>query len=130
MPYGIVATVINDGVLRTGARVRLNYIYGGRTARVWGLSKSGRPVGWKFIPLKRLRNFRAAWLPDHPDLCMAWEERLDAQDAADELNLLWSGIRAFDHKGRLVKDGVPESAVDRVYVALMKETHVPQGRAG
>lgn len=66
--YGIVANVIEtDRVLRKGAKV---WLVGGDSGGGWahlevnGLARNGRPVT-KVLPITRLDNFRAAWMPEH-----------------------------------------------------------------
>ena len=61
--YCLVANVTQEKVLRNGAKVYVIQLsYDG--AYVTGLSKGGRRVT-KWVALKRVSNFRAAWIPKH-----------------------------------------------------------------
>jgi hypothetical protein len=117
--YCIIANVKEDKAFRNGAKV---YLLNGRqssnSVEVHGISKGGRKIN-KYIPYKRLENFRAAWVPDHLNYektkiwwgvgCW-WELKEDAQDAANKLAMIWAGIRYFsENEGRLMQDGAPTS---------------------
>lgn len=115
--YGIIANVLSDRILRTGAKVWIDYCNGDAAHPiVYGLSKSGRMVR-KYTRYKRLTNFRAAWIPDH------WRDRLASQYGTKEeaerhaatLDSMWAGVRYFNRGGtRLLRDGVKEGeAFDR-----------------
>lgn len=111
--YGIIANVLSDHVLRTGAKVWILYCNGdAEHPKVMGLSKSGRKV-IKYMPFKRLTKFRSAWVPDHlRDQVSSYSKELAAQYAMD-LNERWSGVRFFHPDGQLLKDGIPASQVWR-----------------
>jgi hypothetical protein len=113
--FCIVANVASDKVFRLGAKVYiLRANQQADSAEVTGLSRSGRRIR-KFIPYKRLENFRAAWVPPHMQEGKApyswsvaswWHEKTDAQDVADKLREIWTGVRFFSKNGeRLLQDG-------------------------
>lgn len=89
--YGIVANVVADKALRTGAKVWIEYCNGdAEHPFVRGLSKSGRPIE-KYTAYKRLTNFRAAWVPPNMRERMgwAWEDKAAAEKLAGELAAIW-----------------------------------------
>jgi hypothetical protein len=112
--YCVIANVIQDKILRTGAKIYVLYCNGdAEHPKVRGLAKGGRPIT-KHIPYKRLTNFRAAFVPPkmqlQGDVMWQWEEKEDAERLANALNDMWENIRFFDNKGNLIKDGLPASA--------------------
>lgn len=114
--YGLIANVLSDRVLRTGAKVRINYCNGDAACPiVYGLSKIGRMVR-KYTHYKRLTNFRAAWIPPHwrNRLAYQWATKEDAEKHAAKLAEMWSGVRYFNRYGTLLlRDGVTEEEVFR-----------------
>lgn len=86
--FGVVANVLTDRVLRTGAKVWIHR-HNGDAERpiVHGLNRSGRIVE-KYTSYKRLTNFRAAWIPDHllDRIGFRWETKVEAQEFADTLS--------------------------------------------
>lgn len=113
--FCIVANIKSDRVFRTNAKVYiLSANQGANSADVSGLSRGGRRVR-KFVPYKRMENFRAAWVPPHMQEGKApfqyvvqcwWHDKAAAQDAADKLAEIWSGVRYFDKYGdSLMQDG-------------------------
>ena len=111
--YGLVANVISDRVLRTGAKVWIHYCNGDAACPiVAGMSKGGRMVQ-KYTHYKRLTNFRAAWVPEHmrDRVAWRWETKAEAAELAAKLAEMWAGIRQYSRDGKtLVRDGEPESA--------------------
>jgi hypothetical protein len=110
--YGIVANVISDRVLRTGAKVWIHYVNGdAANPYVSGVSKGGRLVG-KYIPFKRLTNFRSAWVPPNlrERVMRQWENRADAEQIAATLAMMWTGVQFFHRDGTLLQAGVTEGA--------------------
>ena len=109
--FGIVANVVSDRAFRTGAKVR--FIASGSnvgSVEVRGLSKNGRRIT-KFILMKRLRNFRAGFIPEclRNDVSLFWLTKAEATDAANRLTVLWKDVRFFYRDGkRLMKDGITE----------------------
>ncbi|CAJ0701645.1 hypothetical protein LMG19089_02890 [Ralstonia edaphis] len=102
--YGIVANVLSDRVLRTGARVWISRCNGDAVCPiVIGLSKGGRRVR-KFTNYKRLAKFRAAWIPERlrGEVCWQWAEKHDAAEAAQKLSSLWAGVRFFSRDGSVL----------------------------
>jgi hypothetical protein len=90
--FGIVANVKSDSVLRSGAKVWINYCNGdAESPVVTGLSRSGYYVT-KYTKYKRLTNFRAAWVPMHmrDRVLWAWQEKQQAADAAERLGAKWT----------------------------------------
>jgi len=81
--FGIFANNRGDRVLRRDAKVRLLAFSLGR-AEVEGLSLGGRRVR-RWVPLKHLCCFRAAWLFTHSGL--SYESREDAQRVATNLEI-------------------------------------------
>jgi hypothetical protein len=77
--FGIVANVLNDRVLRTGAKVWISH--GDLISPfVFGISKSGRVVG-KYMRYKRLIKYRVAWIPMHmrERIWFQYSEKKDAE---------------------------------------------------
>ena len=96
--YGLIANVMSDRVLRTGAKVWIRYCNGDAACPlVTGLSKSGRRVQ-KYTHYKRLTNFRAAWIPEHLRKVVAWqwETKDEAAKHAATLAAMWAGVRYFN----------------------------------
>lgn len=118
--FGIVANVISDRVLRTGAKVWVCYCNGDASCpRVMGLSHGGRWVE-KYTHFKRLENFRAKWIPEHLrwgnyrggyPVIWTYDTKDEAQKHADLLNRMWEGVRFFHRDGRLLQDGITEGQV-------------------
>ena len=110
--YGLIANVMSDRVLRTGAKVWIRYCNGDAACPlVTGLSKSGRRVQ-KYTHYKRLTNFRAAWIPEHLRDVVAWqwETKDEAAKCAAKLATMWDGVRYYNRDGtQLLRDGVKES---------------------
>jgi hypothetical protein len=114
--FGIVANVISDKVLRTGAKVWVCYCNGDASCpRVMGLAKGGN---WceKYTHFKRLENFRAKWIPEHLrapaykgyGVCWQYETKDEAARHANSLNEMWKGVRFFHSNGKLLQDGITE----------------------
>ena len=109
--FGIVANVISDRVLRTGAKVWLVDCNGGAECpQVIGLSKGGR-ILMKYTHHKRLENHRAAWIPEHlrDRVIWQWDTKQEAQEAASGLRELWAGVRFFHRDGTLLREGITTS---------------------
>lgn len=101
--FGIVANVIADQILRTGAKVWILHCNGdAEKPIVLGLSRGGRKVE-KYTHFKRLENFRAAWIPLHvrEQVLLGWSH--PTKDAAAEhalaLTKMWSGVRRQNPDG-------------------------------
>ena len=109
--YGVIANVLSDRVLRTGAKVWIQYCNGDAACPiVTGMNKGGRYVQ-KFTHYKRLTNFRAAWVPEHmlDRLAWQWETKAEAAELAAKLAEMWAGIRYYSRDGKqLVRGGEPE----------------------
>jgi len=107
--YGIIANVLSDHVLRTGARVWILYANVPQPVVV-GVSKGGRVVE-KRTHYKRLTNYRAAWIPEHmrERVLLSWPEREEAAREAEKIAAMWRGVRFFHRDGHMLQDGVPES---------------------
>lgn len=114
--YGLIANVLSDRILRTGAKVWINYCNGDAACpTVYGLSKSGRMVR-KYTHYKRLTNFRAAWIPEHwrDRLADQWATKEEAAKHAATLAEMWAGVRYFNRDGtQLLRDGVTEEEAFR-----------------
>lgn len=99
--YGIVANVLWDRVLRMSAKVYLLGWHGDfENVYVWGLGKHGRRIR-KYLPMKRLYHYRAAWLPPHVR-GLGWFgclEKAQAQHLAEDLNVFWHGVQCFSTAG-------------------------------
>jgi hypothetical protein len=118
--FGIVANVIQDAYLRNGAKVWIVYCNGDASnPRVIGISKNGRIVE-KYIPYKRLRSFRAKWLPEHlrDRLCYQYTHKADADAHAAALHVMWDDVRAFKPDGTLIKDGISAGEAMKRYIEL------------
>jgi hypothetical protein len=111
--FAIVANVLSDRVLRTGAKVWVCRCNGDAACPiVIGLSKSGRRIT-KYTHYKRLENFRAAWLPEHlrDDVVWRWDEKREATMTAEFIVKLWAGVRYYNRDGSaLMRDGISEEA--------------------
>lgn len=114
--FGIVANVKSDRVLRTGAKVWIHRCNGDAECPVVsGLNKSGRYLT-KYTHYKRLKNFRAAWVPAHMRnrVAWAWPEKERAADLAQKLGEMWAGVRYYSRDGtELREDGVSTSEAFR-----------------
>lgn len=118
--YGIVANVVSDRILRTGAKVWLIHC-NGDASNPWvcGLSKGGRPIR-KYTKFKRLTNFRVAWVPEHlhDEIVWAWEDKDAVEAKAHDLADMWDGVRFFSSDGTEIRrDGISEGEVFRRAVA-------------
>lgn len=133
--FCIVANVVSDKVFRVGAKVyivRANQ--GADNAEVIGLSRGGRRVN-KYIPYKRLTNFRAAWVPPYLQEGKApfswaigcwWHDKTDAQEVADKLTQIWTGVRFFSKDGeRLMRDGVSVGVAYKRAMAIGADENKP-----
>lgn len=109
--WGIVANVVSDRTLRTGAKV---WILGqdgnAETAVVLGLDKSGHKVR-KFTKYKRLTNFRAAWIPPERrhevESPFQYSTKEEAQKSADGFAAMWEPVRAMSRDGtQEIKPGI------------------------
>lgn len=109
--YGLIANVISDRVLRTGAKVWIQRCNGDVSCpAVIGMNKSGRIVQ-KYTHYKRLTNFRAAWIPEHmlERVAWQWKTKNEAEELAARLAAMWADIRQYSRDGKtLVRDGYPE----------------------
>lgn len=104
MAYGVVANVLSDRALRTGGKVWILMTNGGaENVYVHGSSKSGRVIS-KYIPLKRLRNFRSAWIPSHiaTMTSLAFVQRDEASAIASRWSDMWENIRSYSRDGTMV----------------------------
>ena len=103
--YGIVANVESDNAFRTGAKVRVLDLQWIDRVRCMGVSKSGRQIT-KIVPLKRLTNFRVAWVPEHlRNKTTFLRSKADAKTWATVWNDRWRDVRYFSRTGELLKDG-------------------------
>lgn len=109
--FGLVANVVSDHILRTGAKVWINYCNGDAAhPKVYGLNRSGRAVE-KYTHFKRLTNFRAVWMPEHlrSRLASQWATKEEAASQAAMLAAMWVGVRYYNRDGtQLLRDGVKE----------------------
>ena len=108
--FGIVANVLSDRVLRTGAKVWVTLTFG-TCGRVAGLNKGGRKTE-KVTHYKRLTNFRAAWIPEHMrgDIFMSWETKADASEWAASVAAIYKDVRYFNRDGtKIMKDGISQN---------------------
>lgn len=109
--FGIVANVMSDRVFRTGAKVWVCRCNGDAVCPiVIGLSKSGHQVT-KYTKYKRLRNFRATYIPEHlrAEISLQWADKADATAFAHGLADVWTGVRYFSRGGLvLLQDGVSQ----------------------
>lgn len=117
--FGLIANVMTDHALRTGAKVHVLEYDGdiGRTL-VTGLNKSGRSIE-KYVSWKRLTDIRAAFIPEHlrKRTQIWWDDKASVQEVALELTQLWQFVRTFHPDGRLLKEGIPEGEAVREYLA-------------
>lgn len=107
--WGLAANVKSDRALRAGAKVYICYCNGdAEKPVVIGLSKSGKPIE-KYTTYKRLENFRAAWIPESIRDRVGWlyQTKAEAQDSADKLTAIWTGVRYFSRDGKtILQDGI------------------------
>lgn len=88
--FGLVANLVSDRALRTGAKVWiLGWNGDAENAQVRGISKGGRTIT-KYIRLKRLEKFRAAWIPDRENAQMGRYSDLSQRRVA---NPCWQANR-------------------------------------
>jgi hypothetical protein len=129
--FGLVANVVSDHALRAGAKVWiLGWNGDAENAQVRGLSKAGRTIT-KYIKIKRLGNFRAAWIPEcrRGDVwaTFQWEDKAHVTGLAELMNEKWMGVRFFHRDGRLLRNGLPASSAfafslrDRVRVVRQRQ---------
>lgn len=110
--FGIVANVLSDKHLRIGGKVWIQQINGdAEQVKVYGLSQGGRRIA-KYVPLKRLTNFRAKWIPEaqRERNGLTFTEKEKAEAFAASWCEMWTGIRFFDAGGVMLKDGKPASS--------------------
>lgn len=119
--FGLVANVVSDRALRTGAKVWiLGWNGDAENAQVRGISKGGKTIT-KYIKLKRLAKFRAAWIPEcrrwTPESKLTdavwpgfqWEDKAHVAELAASLTKMWTDVQFFHRDGRLLRDGKPSS---------------------
>jgi hypothetical protein len=111
--YGLVANVISDNALRNGALVHLFYRKDGEPrVFVSGLSKGGRRIE-KWIPYKRLKNYRAKSLSEYvqerTNLYFMSEDKKELTNIANKYNQVWGDVRFYHRNGELLKEGRLES---------------------
>ncbi|KQY84062.1 hypothetical protein ASD24_09720 [Paenibacillus sp. Root52] len=114
--YAVIANVIIDNQLRTGAKVFILYCHGmAESPKVYGMAKGGKRIE-KYISYKKLKKFRSQWIPEHirPRVHWSYEDRASADRSAKALELMWTNVRVYDTSGKLVKDGVSSSKVDEI----------------
>ncbi|MDQ0170651.1 hypothetical protein [Paenibacillus tundrae] len=114
--YAVIANVIIDNQLRTGAKVFILYCHGmAESPKVYGMAKGGKRIE-KYISYKKLMKFRSQWIPEHIRHRVRWsyEDRASADRSAKALELMWTNVRVYDTSGTLVKDGVSSSKVDEI----------------
>lgn len=114
--YAVIANVIIDNQLRTGAKVFILYCHGmAESPKVYGMAKGGKRIE-KYISYKKLKKFRSQWIPEHirPRVRWSYEDRASADRSAKALELMWNNVRVYDTSGKLVKDGVSASKVDEI----------------
>jgi hypothetical protein len=105
--FGIVANVLSDKHLRIGGKVWIQQTNGGaEMVKVSGLSHGGRRI-YKYVPLKRLSNFRAKWIPEtqRKRNGLTFSDKEKAEAFAQSWCEMWKGIRFYDANGVLLKDG-------------------------
>jgi len=85
--FGIVANVEGDKHFREGAKVTITWLNPGDPCSMvgcFGLSRGGRRIT-KIINIKKLKNFRAKWIPekirDHKKAIWAWFESKENADS-------------------------------------------------
>src|SRR5579872_523818 len=104
--FGIVANVISDNALRTGAKVHVIALEADRV-EVIGISKGGRKIT-KYIACKKLEKFRAAYIP--PVVLevsrYTFRDKGEAEFMAKHLVDVWTGVRFFHRNGVLLRDGI------------------------
>lgn len=114
--YGLVANVISDRQLRTGAKVWVLGWHGDFLhPRVYGLSKGGQMIQ-KYTHFKRLERYRVKWMPDviygnnRLYLTLADDDRAVMERHAEALNYIWSGIVSYTRDGTEIRHyGLPMS---------------------
>ncbi|MCM3173030.1 hypothetical protein [Paenibacillus sp. MER 99-2] len=114
--YAVIANVIIDNQLRTGAKVFILYCHGmAESPKVYGMAKGGKLIE-KYISYKKLKKFRSQWIPEHIRHRVRWsyEDRASADRRAKQLELMWTNVRVHDTSGKLIKDGVSASKVDEI----------------
>lgn len=86
--FGIVANVIDDPILRRNARVWIILCNGdAERPKVTGFDQEG-VRRTKYMPYKRLRNFRAQFIPETKRETIAWLfDKAKAEDIAGFLNI-------------------------------------------
>lgn len=117
--FGIIANVMTDHALRTGAKVFVVAQESGMgRVEVRGLCKRGRMIT-KHMAWKRLTNFRPAFLPPGmEEHCRVWwDDREAATRVAIELTEIWRFVRSFHPDGRLLNDGISEGQAIQEYLA-------------
>jgi hypothetical protein len=106
--WGIVANVLWDRILRMGTKVYLLGWHGDyEFVKVQGLSKGGKTIR-KYLPFKRLRTFRAAWLPP-PIRTEAWfhcATKAEAVAIAARLEALWPQVQFYTTEGVCLRPGL------------------------
>lgn len=110
--FGLVANVVSDRALRTGAKVWiLGWNGDAENAQVRGLSKGGKVIT-KYVRLKRLEKFRAAWIPEcrRKDVwaTFQWEDKSHAARLAESMRK-WETVQIFHRDGTLIREGKPTS---------------------
>ncbi|MCG7379093.1 hypothetical protein MH215_18935 [Paenibacillus sp. ACRSA] len=118
--YAVIANVIIDNQLRTGAKVFILYCHGmAESPKVYGMAKGGKRIE-KYISYKKLKKFRSQWIPEHIRHRVRWsyEDRASADRSAKALELMWTNVRVYDTSGKLIKDGVSASKVDEIAMSM------------
>lgn len=122
--FGVIANVVDDSILRRNAKVWILFCNGdAENPQVKGLSIHGRSI-IKFIPYKRLTNFRSAYIPIHlrDNIIWSFNEKEKAQEFAKSLCEMWSNIRFYSRDGKtLLKDGNPSSEAFKVTARVYEE---------
>ncbi|MGC5770827.1 hypothetical protein [Paenibacillus pabuli] len=111
--YAVIANVIGDNQLRTGAKVYILYCHGmAESPLVYGMAKGGKRIE-KYISYKKLKKFRSQWVPEHIRHRVRWsyKHRADADRRAQTLDFMWTNVRAFDPAGQLIKEGLTKNEV-------------------
>jgi hypothetical protein len=106
--FGIVANVLTDGILRTGAKVWVCYCNGdAEHPRLVGLSKGGRIIE-KYGHYRHLENFRAKWIPEHlrDRVIWAYDDKSIAEDFAADMQRMWSQVSCATPDGRVLREGI------------------------
>ena len=109
--YAVIANVIKDNQLRTGAKVYILYCHGmAESPLVYGMARGGKRIE-KYISYKKLKKFRSQWVPQHIRHRVKWsyEDRKEADKCAKSLELMWTNVRLFDSAGHIIKEGVTAS---------------------